>query len=103
MDVRAVRQTTFSIHTLSSSNIQGFKRPKKENHESSIYNCGATRVADPGDGTEQLRPPVQSADELARARSGQETDRGKGILSQVLRGPEKPLDQAPEAGRPVCL
>jgi len=56
----------------------------KENHESSIYNCGATGVDDLGDGTEQLRSRVPSTDEFARARSGQETDRGKGILSQVF-------------------
>ena len=36
-------------------------------------------------------------------RSGQETDCGNGLLSQVLRSPEKPVGQAPETGRPVRL
>src|SRR6185437_11251967 len=54
-------------------------------------------------GTEQLGPRVQSPGELARAGSGQETDRGKGILSQIFRSPEKPVDKTPETGRPVWL
>src|SRR4029079_11352501 len=83
------------------------KRPqgplKGESYESSIYNRRATGVGNPGHGTERLRSRVQSTDEFRRARSGQETDRGKGILSQVFRSPEKPVDKTPETGRPVWL
>src|SRR6185503_20523955 len=79
------------------------KSLKKESYESSIDNRCSPRIADRGDDTEQHRSRVQSTAEFGRARSGQKIDGGKGILSEILRHAEKPVDKAPEAGRSICL